>query len=112
MISDKTSNFGSLTREMMSFNEIKIVCCPSIFQLKQLLELIEGEILPLIPTHSHFFFSSVHSAINVVCQMKLATQIFLLIVRKIASVAAVINSYFAFIFTRIQDLQRLQTGKE
>ena len=105
MISDQTSNFGSLTREMMSFNEIKIVCCPSIFQLKQLLELIEGEILPLIPSHSHFFFSSVHSAINVVCQMKLATQIFLLIVRKIATVAPVINSYFAFIITIIQDLQ-------
>ena len=105
MISDQTSNFGSLTREMMSLNEFKIVCCPRSFQLKQLLELIEGEILPLIPTHSHFFFSSVHSAINVVCQMKLATQIFLLIVRKIATVAPVINSYFAFIITIIQDLQ-------
>ena len=81
----------------MSSNGIKIVCCLYNFQLKQLLELIEGEILPLISTHSHFFFSSVHSVINVVCQMKLATQIYLLIVRKIACVAPVINSYFAFI---------------
>ena len=69
---------------------LKLCVAYGFFQLKQLLELIEGEILPLIPTHSHFFYYSVHSAINVVCQMKLATQIFLLIVRKIASVVPAI----------------------